>query len=516
MQTRKLPIGIQNLAEMITQGYYYVDKTPFVAQLIDQGKYYFLSRPRRFGKSLLLDTIKELFEGNRVLFSDLYIHDKWDWKKTHPVIRLSFGSGALQTRAELNKRIDSLLRSNYARLALPLDEREDAAGQFSELIRLAAQKYAAKVVLLIDEYDKPILDNIADSAAATVMREGLKNLYSVVKDADPYIQFCLFTGVSKFSKVSLFSGLNNLNDVTLDEQYSAICGYTDKDIDTVFAPEVAGLDRNQIREWYNGYNWTGEPVYNPFDVLLLFSKREFRAYWFETGTPTFLIELLRKREFFTPDLASTQSDSDLLSKFDVDDIGTEALLFQAGYLTIARTEERFDKKMIYWLGFPNQEVRCSLSEALITQLGVSRPFALKNSSAILHALYDKNVEKLAQHLKSLYASIPYEWHTQNKIANYEGYYASIFYSHFAALGLHVVVEDSCSTGKVDMTIVFNRCVFMFEFKVVADKPTGHALQQIKHKNYAQKYQKPEHTLYLIGVEFSKAARQIVAFEVEEG
>ncbi len=514
MQKRKLPIGIQNLAEIINDGHYYVDKTPFVASLIEQGKYYFLSRPRRFGKSLLLDTIKELFEGNKPLFNGLFIEGKWNWQKKHPVIRISFGSGTLKNRKELDNRIVDLLAEIRRDLGIPENTALDISGNFRSLIIATRHKYKENVVLLIDEYDKPILDNITNAEIATEMREGLKNLYTVIKDADEFLKFCLLTGVSKFSKVSLFSGLNNLNDITLDAKYSAICGYTDRDIDQVFSPELDGLDRGDIQRWYNGYNWSGDSVYNPFDVLLLLDKREFKPYWFETATPTFLIDLLRQREFFTPNLSKIQSDSELLGQFDVDDIGTEALLFQAGYLTIDRVEHRADKKILYWLTYPNLEVRCSLNESLLKTLGIARSTALKSSSLILTALQTNDFETIQVQLKSLYASIPYEWYTNNKIANYEGHYASIFYSHFAALGLHVAVEDSNRNGKVDMMIEFNNTVFIFEFKVVDDQPTGAALQQIKEKHYAEKYQSKKIPIYLVGVEFSKAQKQIICFETE--
>jgi hypothetical protein len=369
-------------------------------------------------------------------------------------------------------------------------------------------------VILIDEYDKPILDNITDKSIATEMREGLKNLYSVIKGADQFIKFCILTGVSKFSKVSLFSGLNNLNDITIDKRYSAICGYTDEDIDRIFAPELIDLNRNEIRRWYNGYNWGGESVYNPFDVLLLLDSREFKPYWFETATPTFLIDLLRQREFFTPQLDDLQTSTALLSQFDVDIITPEALLFQSGYLTIKSIEEYSVGKWLYRLTYPNQEVQSSLNDALLPALGVDAQTSVISSITIIKALEQANFDIVCTQLKSLYASIPYEWYTNNKIANYEGHYASIFYSHFAALGLHVAVEDSNRNGKVDMMIEFNNKIFIFEFKVVDDQPTGAALQQIKEKHYAEKYRAKQLAIYLIGVEFSKSQKQIIVFEAE--
>ncbi len=512
-QQKKLPIGIQSLGEMIEGGYYYVDKTDFVHQLVNDGKYFFLSRPRRFGKSLFLDTLKELFEGNQTLFKDLYIHDRWDWQNKYPVIRLSFGSGTVRNREELDRRIEQQLIEIRADLGLPESSALDIAGNFATLIRQASELHGAKAVVLIDEYDKPILDNISEQDKAIEAREGLKNLYSVLKDSDPYLHFCMLTGVSKFSKVSLFSGLNNLRDITLSNKYSAICGYTDRDIDQTFAHEVAGLDRKQIQFWYNGYNWGGDAVYNPFDVLLLFKERDFRSFWFESATPTFLVKLLSERQFFTPKLANLYSSEALLSRFDVQDISNEALLFQAGYLTLKKVEEITPGKKLYTLTYPNHEVQTSLNEALLPALGLASDRALENGLQLLSAFRSSDFSALEKHFKALFASLPHDWYRNNAIDQYEGHYASVFYSHLAALGLDLTVEDSSSTGQVDLMLNYHQKIFLFEFKTVADQPEGKALQQLQDKNYAAKYQDKGLPIYQVGVEFSKQQRQIVAFDV---
>jgi len=281
---RKLPIGIQTFRQIIAESYAYVDKTAHALALAETGKAYFLSRSRRFGKSLFVDTLKELFEGNEPLFRGLFIHDQWDWQRRYPVILLDFAAGVVQSRAELDEAIRERLSANQRRLGIAC-ESHSIAGCFAELIERAQERHGQPVVVLVDEYDKPILDNIDRPDIAAEIREGLKNLYSVLKAQDANLQFVFMTGVTKFSKVSLFSGLNNLKDITVDARYSALCGYTEADLDQVFAPELVGLDRDQIRAWYNGYNWTGEAVYNPFDVLLLFRERQFRPWWFETATP---------------------------------------------------------------------------------------------------------------------------------------------------------------------------------------------------------------------------------------
>ncbi|WP_185974948.1 AAA family ATPase, partial [Tepidimonas taiwanensis] len=328
---------------------------------------------------------------------------------------------------------------------------------------------------LIDEYDKPILDNLGDKAVAAAMREGLRNLYSVLKDQDAHLRFVFLTGVSKFSKVSIFSGLNNLNDITLDARYSAICGYTDEDIDTVFAPELEGLDREEIRRWYNGYGWLGERVYNPFDLLLLFDKRSYRAWWFETGTPTFLIELLAKRHTFTPKLDTLVADDQLLGAFDVEYIATEAILWQTGYLTIVDVESAGGITE-YRLGYPNREVESAFNTALLRAWVPQAPMPL--------ALYKKfaalDFDALKTHFESLYASIPADWYRNNPITQYEGYWASVFYSHIASLGLDLTPEDVTNQGRIDLTLKLDAAIVVIEFKRIAGKePTGEAIAQLK-------------------------------------
>ena len=367
MTRRRLPIGIQTFRKIREENCYYFDKTAYIQRLIDEGTHYFLSRPRRFGKSLFLDTLKELFEGNEPLFKGLYIHDRWDWSVRHPVIRLSFGSGNFKESGDLQANLLDQLAAIERRTGVVV-EAETVPGHFAYLIEALHDRAGQPVVVLVDEYDKPILDALEVPEVACANRDFLRGLYATIKDSDAYIKFTFLTGVSKFSTGSLFSGLNNLTDITLDARYSAICGYTDADLDTVFAPELPGLDRNEIHRWYNGYNWLGEDkVYNPFDILLLFDKRQFGAYWFETSTPTFLIKTLVDRGVSSIDLDDILGSDDLLSAFDVDHITTEALLFQTGYLTIRHTEPR-GSRIFYRLGYPNQEVRQSLNESLSKQL----------------------------------------------------------------------------------------------------------------------------------------------------
>ncbi len=514
MSRRRLPIGIQTFREICEENCYYVDKTAYIQRLLDEGKHYFLSRPRRFGKSLFLDTCKELFEGNEKLFEGLYIHDRWDWSRRYPVLRLSFGGGYFTEPGYLQANLMDQLTAIERRAGM-VAESATVPGRFARQLETLHERSGQRVAVLIDEYDKPILDALEVPEVARANRDLLRGLYATIKDCDAHIRFTFITGVSKFSKVSLFSGLNNLTDITLEPQHSALCGYTEADLDAVFAPELPGLDRDQIRDWYNGYSWLGnEKVYNPFDILLLFRNREFRAYWFETGTPTFLVETLFKRHVSSLKLDSMIGSDELLSTFDVDHIATEALLFQTGYLTIIRPEPR-GGEMFYRLGYPNQEVRQSLNRSLLNQLTGDPSRRAEHSARLYDLLGANDFAGLETLFHAFFASIPYEWYTNNDIANYEGYYASVFYSYFAGLGLDVRVEDSSSHGRLDMAVLFNDNVYLFEFKVVEMASEGAAMAQLKEKRYADKYRALGQPIYLIGVEFSKDDRNITDFDVEQ-
>ena len=514
MNKRRLPIGIQTFREVREEDCYYVDKTAYIPGLLAEGKHYFLSRPRRFGKSLFLDTLKELFEGNEPLFAGLVIHDRWDWSVRHPVLRLDFSSGNYQGPDDLRKEVAAQLNvlEDEAEV-IPRDD--EAPARFRHLMKVLHERSGQRVAVLVDEYDKPILDALEVPEVARANRDFLRGLYSTVKFADAHIRFTFITGVSKFSKVSLFSGLNNLKDITLDPRYSALCGYTEADLDTVFAPELPGLGRDQIRDWYNGYRWRGdEKVYNPFDILLLFDSREFKAYWFETGTPTFLVETLFKRRVSSLALGELVGSDELLSTFDVDHIATEALLFQTGYLTIT-DEEDLGGEPVYRLGYPNREVRQSLNRSLLRYLVRDATQQMANSVRLSRLLAANDFAGLATLFHAFFASIPYEWYSNNDIARYEGYYASVFYSYFAALGLDITVEDSSSHGRLDMAVRFNDRVYLFEFKVVEMASAGAAMAQLKERRYADKYRALGKPIHLIGVEFSKDERNIAAFDVEQ-
>lgn len=515
---KKLPIGIQTFSKLISENYCYVDKTPLIHTLVESGKYYFLSRPRRFGKSLLVSTLTSLFQAEKTLFHGLAIADQWDWSCKYPVIHISFGAGVIESRAALDQRLCDMLAYHERIHDLPVFSK-GIAGRFADVISGLRQKTNMPVVLLIDEYDKPILDNLVAGRdeEAIAVRDGLKGFYSVIKDSDPHLRFVLLTGVSKFSKVSLFSGLNNLEDITLSPTFASICGYTDAELRHTFAEWLGGVDMNEVRRWYNGYNFDGEAVYNPFDVLLYLKNRVFKSYWFETGNPSFLLRVLQERKISALDLGSLRAGAALLSSFDVKAIEPEALLFQTGYLTIKRRRDR-GQMIAYELGFPNFEVQTSFHDSLLRWLNHNASAQEKNYNQLYDVLEAGNPETLRDIFHAFFASIPHDWYRNNQIANYEGYYCSIVYCYFVALGLDVIAEDATSKGRIDLTVKTGKRIFIIEFKVVEMAGDGSAMQQIMDKGYAQKYQ-GQGEIWLIGVSFNSAERNIVAFEtrkIEEG
>ncbi len=512
---KKYPIGIQTFSEVACEGYFYVDKTRFVHKMATEGKFYFLSRPRRFGKSLFLDTLRQAYLGNQEYFKGLFLDHNWDWNTRYPVLQLSWGAGLLRSPEELRSVFTDRLRGWCESESIEL-KNQSLKERFAELICRLHLRDGRKVVVLVDEYDKPILDNIAKPEVAVAMREELKNLYSVLKDADEHLKLVFITGVSKFAKVSLFSGLNNLQDISHAPGYGAICGYTQTELEAVFAPALEGVDLGEVKRWYNGYLFAEtEGVYNPFDVLLYLKNRQFRNWWFETATPTFLIELLAQRQFPVPDLESITSSEEILGAFEIEKLSLATLLFQSGYLTIDSIEP-VGGAMEYRLRLPNYEVKQSLANHLLTYFVDNAEIKQPNQKRLWIALRDGNLNVLREVFQGFFESIPFEWYTKNRMAHYEGYYASIFYCYFTALGLDTHPEESTSHGRLDMSVRMPHATFVFEFKVVdLVKDTSPALEQIRAKGYHQKYLGQGKPVYLVGVEFHAEERNIVRVEWEQ-
>lgn len=503
---KKLPIGIQTFSEIITKDYLYIDKTKEAHNLIESGtKYYFLSRPRRFGKSLFLSTLHSIFEAKQELFEGLYIYDKYDWSQKYPVIKVSF-SGELRSATSLEKNIISVLRDNQERLGVECREIENIGICLKELIQLSYKKYNQQVVVLIDEYDKAILDNLDQMEVARENREIIKGLYTVLKDSEPYLKFVFLTGVSKFSKASIFSGLNMLQDISLNPKYGNICGYTQRDIETTILPYLDGVDLVKLKVWYNGYNFLKDPLYNPFDILLFIENEYvFDNYWFSTGTPTFLIKLIEQNNYFLPNLTNVTVGKELLDSFDIDNIDLEVIFYQAGYLTITSQEIDEDEDIIYQLKLPNREVKRSLNQFIVQTFYKDISLTRKGLSK---GLREQNLEFFKETLESIFASIPYNNYTNNTMQNYEGFYASVVYVYLQSLGLDIIGEDVTNKGRIDLTVKINNLIYIIEFKVGSED----ALAQIKEKNYAQKYLSEDKEIYLVGINFDKKQKNISKFK----
>jgi hypothetical protein len=451
-----------------------------------------------------------LFEGNKKLFEGLYIYDKWNWDEKYPVIKISW-AGNFQTLEGLKQVAFDVFKTNQESLGVICDNVNDPASCFRDLIHRAYKKYNQKVVILIDEYDKPILDVIENIEQAKINREFIKGLYSIIKDNDAYIKFAFLTGVSKFSKASIFSGLNMLTDISLNPKYGNICGYTQKDIETSFLPYFKDVDLEKVKKWYNGYNFLKDNVYNPFDILQFISNEfVFDNYWFESGTPSFLIKLIKERNYFLPSLTNLILDKKILSSFDIENIDLEVILYQSGYLTIEKMiEDELLSSIEYKLKIPNLEVQISLNDYIINYLfkGDNR---LK--SPLIKSLYYEKLEDFKVALTSLFASIPYNNFTKNNLNLYEGFYASVIYAYLASLGINIIGEDITNKGRIDLTLFVGDKIYILEFKV--DGQQGEALRQIKERNYAEKYLNEGKQIYLIGIEFSSEQKNVINFEWE--
>ncbi len=512
---KKLPISNSVFKRVIEENNCYVDKTKYVKMLEDYPSiYFFLSRPRRFGKTLFLDTLRAAYAGEKELFENLYLEKNWDWTKKHPIISISFGSGTLRNEKELEIRILEILKDNADKNGIQF-ERESIPGKFEELISKLYAKFNLRVVVLIDEYDKPILDNITKPVAKT-MRDGLASFYSVLKDANQYLKFVFLTGVSRFSKTNIFSKLNNIIDLSLNKDYGNICGYTQIEMEKVFKEYLFGVNLKTVKEWYDGYNFLGNDVYNPFDILLFLVDKSYKPYWFQTGTPTFLLDLIKQKKYYLPDLDKIDLTELQLEEFDIDMIQLEVLLFQTGYLTIKKAyrEGHLD---LYELSIPNKEVQIGLNEYLSRMFFAPGENNLKQktqlSRTIYRSLYNKNPAILEDSFKAFFESVPHDWYRKNDIANYEGYYNCVFYTFFTALGETVIPEDSTKKGDIDMAVITDEAVFIFEFKMKTNPQN--AMQQIKNKGYYKKYLNDKKEIFLVGIEFDEKIKNISEFEWEE-
>ena len=509
MKLKPLPIGNQTFRKIIEGGFLYVDKTKWLYELINNpSAVYFLSRPRRFGKSLLISTLDEIFQGNRDLFNGLWLYNSpYQWQQ-HPVIRIDFSGIPVRSADELEQSIKRVIRRIAHQYQVKINEGSYIA-QFNDLIFEMAQQN--EVVILIDEYDKPILDNIVDTAEAERIRDVLKRFYGIIKSMDAYIRFVLLTGISKFSRVGVFSDLNNLDDLTMDSQYSAMLGITQEELEANFTDYLHAFAQErekepdillaQIKKWYNGFCFSRrcQPVYNPFSLLLLFKKYEFRNYWFESGTPTFLVKLLKKQQYDLQQLENLQLSEFGFSTYEIGNLDIIPLLFQTGYLTIKEYESRFQT---FTLSYPNYEVKKSFMTYLLHAYSeTDLAFSSSTLKKLAMALFNQDLERFFDILSSFLATIDYMLHIKQ-----EKYYQTIFYLIFRLIGLEIQAEVRTNQGRIDAVVETDDAVFIFEFKL--DKSATIALAQIKEKKYFAPYLLKEKPLYLVGVSFSMETREI--------
>ena len=511
---KRLPIARTVFKHLIEENLCYVDKTLYIKQLNDSvEKYWFLSRPPRFGKSLFIDTLRAAFAGEKELFKDLFLENNWDWTKKYPVITISFVGGNISNKADFQISAGYSVECIASDYKIKLIEKT-AETKFKELIIKLYEKYKLGVVVLIDEYDKPLLDNITEDIVYDIRKE-LAGFYSVLKGAEKYLKFVFITGVSKFSKTSIFSKLNNLIDISLDKQYADICGYTQNDLQTVFKDYLINVDLKKVKEWYDGYNFLGENLYNPYDILLFFKNKKYKPYWFETGTPTFLLDIIKERKFYVPKLENIRIADYQMNEFELNKIELLVLLFQTGYLTI-KNETEIGIYTYYDLQFPNKEVRVGFNEYILRMFyteGINVAERSDIFQKIYFAITDDKPQDLEKTFKTFFAYIPHDWYRKNDIAKFEGFYSSMFYSFFAALGFDIIAEDTTNKGRIDLTVITETSIFIFEFKMKNNKKN--ALAQIKEKKYHEKYTNQNKNIYLIGIEFDEQQKNTSKFEYEK-
>jgi hypothetical protein len=507
---KNLPIGIQNFEKLRKGNFLYVDKTALIYELVSTGSYYFLSRPRRFGKSMLQSTLHAYFEGKKELFEGLAIEKlEKDWIK-YPVLHLDLN---LIKRGDC-KTLDSILNNALCEWEkiYGTEKSEDTLGtRFKGIIERAYEKTGQQVVILVDEYDKPILEEIDNPEVQERQRDVLKQFYGVLKNLDKYINFTLLTGVTKFSKVSVFSGLNNLYDISMDIRFASICGITDEELDTVFVPYIQRLAtvmrrsyeevREVLRVNYDGYHFCEESVgiYNPFSLLCTFQGNKIKSYWFESGTPSYLVYLLKRHNYNLEKMATAEVDEDVLNSVDSRSKNPIPVIYQSGYLTIKDFDEEFG---LYTLGFPNKEVENGFLKFLLPNYAsidnTQSAFFVTNFVKEIRA---GKVDEFLQRLSSLFADTPYEL-----VKDLENHYQNVLFIVTKLMGFYVKAEYHTSKGRIDLMLQTSDYTYVMEFKL--DGTAEEALAQINDKNYALPFANDNRKLIKVGVNFSSKTRNI--------
>ena len=506
----KYPIGIQSFEKIRREGYAYVDKTALMYKMVSEGSYYFLSRPRRFGKSLMVSTLEAFFSGKKELFEGLYAGSAdWDWQE-YPILHLDLNAEKFDTAEALTHVLDDFLARHEQRYGKSETERSPGL-RFQGVIRRACEQTGRQVVILIDEYDKPLLQAIGNEVLQTEYRNTLKAFYGVLKSCDAYIKFAFLTGVTKFGKVSVFSDLNNLIDISIDHRYAEVCGisehelYRDFDDSILALAEANGLTKEEccerLRLDYDGYHFgiEGPGMYNPFSVLNTFAKLRFSDYWFETGTPSFLVHQLKKTCYPLENMTTEDVATDTLNSIDVMDDNPLPLLYQSGYLTIRSYDSEFDT---YTLGFPNREVEQCFIKYLLPfytpKVTDKTRFSIKQFTLDVQG---GRAEAFMQRLEDFFATGDYE-----VVGKAEKYFQNTLYVFFRLLGFYVDVERHTANGRMDTVIQTPEYIYILELKI--DRTAAEALQQIEDKGYARPFEGDRRTLFKIGVNFSTATKLI--------
>ena len=531
---RKLPLGVQSFEKLRRDGYLYIDKTSFLWQLVQVSSPYFLSRPRRFGKSLFLSTLAAYFRGQKELFKDLYLEKAEEeqasqegreaWQ-AYPVLYLDFNTENYNDENSMHTILHTHLSQWEKQYEADTSE-QTFSSRFKGIIQRAYHQTGKQVVILIDEYDKPLLQTMGINEALNEQyRNTLKAFYSVIKTCDEYIRFAFLTGVTKFSKISIFSDLNNLRDISMEKQYAGLCGITQIELETNFQPDIQVLADEQdltyqealaaLKQWYDGYLFhpAGEGMYNPFSLLSAFVKKEIKSYWFSTGTPTFLVNYLKEAHYYIPDLdGNVELDEEGLQTYRA--IAQDALpiLFQAGYLTI---KTYIPEARMYRLGFPNDEVRYGFLKNLLPAYS-GLPFVETGKSVwkFVEDIREGNVEGVMERLKSIISGIAYDNFTAENLKLREQNYQTAVYLVFALMGQFVQTEVHCSTGRADAVVITVDTVYIFEFKLSGNGSAEDALVQIKKNGYAAQHKADGKKIVLIGSSFDEQTRTIGDWKTE--
>lgn len=533
--SRKIPIGIQSFEDLRRKNFLYVDKTLYAFKLANLGKVYFLSRPRRFGKSLFLSTLKAYFLGQKELFKGLYI-EKAEEKRAeiekneawgeYPVFYLDFNVGRYDLDGALAESLDYFLKKEEKIYRLK-NEGDSFRKRFQSLIETAYNKTGKQAVILVDEYDKPLLQTMGvNEVLNEEYRNTLKAFYSVIKTCDQYIRFAFLTGVTKFSKVSISSDLNNLQDISMLNDYAEICGLTQAEIEKTFKPEIERLAKNtknsydkmleELKKRYDGYKFSvlGESVYNPFSILNTFNSGELKNYWFSTGTPTFLVNYLRDAHYNIPDLdGKVELDESMLNEYRADTKNPIPILFQSGYLTI---KEYIEDVNMYRLGFPNDEVRYSFLENLVPAYSSLRPDETGVSIwKFVEDIRAGNVDDFMERMQAIIAGVPYDNLPKDKLKLREQNYQTAVYLIFKLMGQFVQTEIHCAKGRADCIVHTKDSIYIFEFKLMSAGTAEDAIVQIKENGYAAQFKTSSKKIILIGSSFNEEERTIGEWKTEE-